>query len=139
MQKSNLGISIGMLGALVYFSGLLGSVTLAIVAGYILLKEENVWLRRAALKAVLIVVLFSILPIGVTAINQILAIPAAFIQMFMQESYFSLSIPTVVSTTINNICIVAQDLFLLACSIKAFNQKFVNISFVDNLVSEHIG
>lgn len=46
MEKSKLGISIGLLGALVYFMGLLNTTALIIIAGYILLFEQNGWLKN---------------------------------------------------------------------------------------------
>ena len=45
-MKSNLGISVGLLGAVAYFAGLFGGyVPLLVVVGYILLREQNYWLR----------------------------------------------------------------------------------------------
>ena len=61
MQKTKLGISVGLLGAAVYFCGVLSLLALIIVAGYILLVEENIWLRKSAVKAVVIYVSFAII------------------------------------------------------------------------------
>ena len=53
-MKSNLGISVGLLGAVAYFAGLFGGyVPLLVVVGYILLREQNDWLRWTAVKALL--------------------------------------------------------------------------------------
>ena len=49
MQKTRLGISVGMLGAAIYLTGLFsGYVVAVLMAGYVLLFEENSWLRRSA-------------------------------------------------------------------------------------------
>ena len=60
MQKTKVGISVGMIGAAVYFAGLFGGyIAVIILAGYILLCEENEWLRRSAVKAVALLMVFS--------------------------------------------------------------------------------
>ena len=42
MQKTKLGISVGMLGAVLYFMGIFsGYLLVAILAAYVLLYEEN--------------------------------------------------------------------------------------------------
>ena len=44
MQKTKLGISVGLLGAAIYFMGLFGGYLVAVLlAGYILMFEENEW------------------------------------------------------------------------------------------------
>ena len=68
-MKSKLGLSVGALGALVFFAALFGGyVGVLLVAGYIVLVEDNEWLRRSAVKAVFTLVFFSVL---ITVINLI--------------------------------------------------------------------
>lgn len=57
MQKTRMGISVGLMGAATYLCGLFGGLMVTVViAGYILLFEENAWLKRAAVKSVALVV-----------------------------------------------------------------------------------
>lgn len=52
-MKTKLGISVGLLGTMVYFAALFGGYTpVILLAGYVLLFEENEWLKKAAIKAV---------------------------------------------------------------------------------------
>ena len=61
MQKSKLGISVGIVGAALYFAGLFnGLLLIAIIAGYVLIAEENQWLRRTAVKSVVLYILFAL-------------------------------------------------------------------------------
>lgn len=47
MKKTKLGISVGLLGAMLFFSCYFGGYTIAIIiAGYVLLFEENAWLKK---------------------------------------------------------------------------------------------
>lgn len=67
MQKTRLGISAGLLGAAIYFVGLFSGYLVAVVlTGYVLLFEENSWLRKSAVKAVSVMALFSLL---ITVLN----------------------------------------------------------------------
>lgn len=62
MQKTRLGISVGLLGAAIYFMGLFSGYLLAVLlAGYVLLFEENSWLRKNAVKAMSVMAVFSLL------------------------------------------------------------------------------
>ena len=61
MQKTKLGITVGALGAITFFAGFFGGYLAAIVlAGYALLFEENAWLKRSVVKAVVLMVFFSV-------------------------------------------------------------------------------
>lgn len=53
MQKTKLGISVGLLGAIIYFTSLFGSSYLIaiLLCGYILLVEDNPWLRKTSVKS----------------------------------------------------------------------------------------
>ena len=67
MQKTKIGISAGCFGAVIYLAGVTGGLLLAVILiGYVLLVEENLWLRRCAVKAGALLFIFSmcILAIG---------------------------------------------------------------------------
>ena len=60
MQKTRLGISAALLGAVVCFSGLFsGYLLVFLLTAYILLMEENVWLKKTAVKTVAVLMVFS--------------------------------------------------------------------------------
>jgi len=61
MEKTKLGVTISLLGGALYFIGLMGITPLVIAAGYVLVMEENQWLKRVAVKAVAVVLFFAIL------------------------------------------------------------------------------
>ena len=72
MQKTKIGISAGCFGAVIYLAGVTGGLLLAaILIGYVLLVEENLWLRRCAVKAGALLFIFSmcILAIVLKALN----------------------------------------------------------------------
>jgi hypothetical protein len=51
MQKTKFGISVVMMGAAIYFLGLINILGLLVVGGYVLLFESNVWLKKRVIKA----------------------------------------------------------------------------------------
>ncbi|MCL2634789.1 MAG: hypothetical protein FWD34_09790 [Oscillospiraceae bacterium] len=61
MEKSKLGISISLVGAALFFFANLSVLPLVVLAGYILLFESNIWLKKSAVKAVAIVIIFMII------------------------------------------------------------------------------
>ena len=59
MQKTKLGISVGLLGAIFFFAGFFGGYLVTILmAGYILLVEDNAWLERVTVKGVVLMLFF---------------------------------------------------------------------------------
>ena len=60
MEKTKLGISVGLFGALVFAAALFGGyMSSIIILGYVLLFEANEWLKKSAVKAVATLVAFS--------------------------------------------------------------------------------
>ena len=76
MQKTKIGISVGVMGAVMYFASLFGGyIPMLLLAGYIFLKEENIWLRKAAFKAVALMLVFSACGAVISSVNDILQQP----------------------------------------------------------------
>jgi hypothetical protein len=71
LVKSKLGISCQLFGALLYFMGLINVLGLVLLAGYILLFEENKWLKKTAVKATAIVVIFALAGVAVGFLDNI--------------------------------------------------------------------
>lgn len=54
---------IGLLGSIIYFASVFGGGYLValLLFGYVLLVEDNPWLRKTSVKAVLLLILFSLI------------------------------------------------------------------------------
>lgn len=69
MQKTKLGITISGLAAAIYLTCLFGGYIPAIIlTGYVLMVEENEWLRRNAVKAIVLMMIFSVFIYGINLI-----------------------------------------------------------------------
>lgn len=136
MQKTKLGVSVGLMGFILFLSvGFGGYVPMLIIGGYILLFESNEWLKKAAIKAAVLLVGFSLIsgvvgliPSAVTFVNEIFA---AF------NSYFSLNIVTGLFGAVSTVVSVAKTVLFMLLAIKALTQGTIRISFVDKLIQKH--
>ena len=94
MQKSKLGMSMSLLAALIFFTGLLGITPLLLIAGYVILVEQNEYLKSCATKAVLIVVLTTAVAAVVGILlgnNSILGLIDDLVRVFAPNSSINLA------------------------------------------------
>ena len=138
MEKSKLGVSVGLFGAALYFTGIISIFPLVILAGYVLLFENNEWLRKTAVKAVAVVLFFTILSAFIGLMGNISSLLIEVVSLFR----FGLSFDITVYERVLSICRLVisflQALFLLMLGFKALNQGDVGFSFVDNTIRKHI-
>lgn len=137
MQKTRLGVTVGALGAITYFAGFFSGYMVAILlAGYVLLFEENAWLRRSVVKAIVLLAFFSV-TIGLInlipdAINFIDDIANVF------KGNFSIAVVSHIVTVIVTALNIIEKLLFLGLGIKALNQGTIVIPFIDSKVSKYM-
>lgn len=137
MQKTKLGVSVGLLGAAVYFSGLFGEYIPAIlIAGYVLLFEENEWLKKACVKAVAVMMSISVVIALLGLIPDCLGWISSLLSIF--EVYFSASIVNSIINVITDALSIIRTVLLLVLGVKALNQATINVPVVDNLVNKYM-
>lgn len=137
MQKSRLGISVGLLGAMVYFAGLInGLLLITILAGYILLAEDNEWLRRTSVKAVVLCVVFSFASIVVGFIPEAINVIDSFVSIFGG----SFSIPFISSLVnfVNDTIVFIKNILFVILGLKALNQGTIVISVIDKMINKYM-
>ena len=136
-MKTKLGISVGLLGALLYFAALFGGyIPVILLAGYVLLAEENEWLKKTAVKAVVVLVSFSFLLALLNLIPDCLSWVNSLVSVFKGSFNYSIvsSIMNVLTKAIN---IIRTCLFLILGA-KAFNQGTVAVPVADKIVNKHL-
>lgn len=136
-MKTKLGISVGLLGALTYFMGLFtGYSVLILVVGYILICEDNGWLRRSAVKALVICVAFSVISALVGFIPSLIGIVDDVCRIFNGHFY-----PEVINEIVNlfnSVLYLLEKVLFLVLGAKALHQGSVAVNVVDKLVDEHM-
>lgn len=136
MQKTKLGISVGLLGAIMCFSTFFGSYLISLVLlGYILLFESNEWLKKNSVKTVIILISFSVvgaliglIPDAISLINSIFSI--------VNGHFYIPFVSDIVSVCTYALSILKTLVFLLL-GFKAFNQGTISIGFVDRMLDKH--
>ena len=137
MQKTKLGISVGMLGAVLYFMGIFsGYLLVAILAAYVLLYEENGWLKQSAVRAVAILVIFSF---GITVVK---LIPDAM--DFVDDNvtifggHFRIVMISNVASVIVSALNLIEKLLLLCLGVKALRQESISVPIIDTLLDKYM-
>lgn len=147
---AGIGISSGLIAALIYWAGLLGNLGIVVsvlIAGYVLIKEKDDWLRAVALKGVAVLICFGLLLGFVGLLDYV----KDFICDIINTVRYSMSVfgNTYVTTTnggafyyildmLRTIIIFIRDLFLILCGFAAFRNRNIRIPGIDGLVDRHM-
>lgn len=137
MQKTKLGITVGALGAITFFAGFFGGYLAAIVlAGYALLFEENAWLKRSVVKAVVLMVFFSVTVAIINVIPDLLGFAGNIASVFNGE-FSIIKVNQIVNVLVSGLNLAEKVLFL-GLGVKALSQGTIVIPFIDKKVSKYI-
>lgn len=136
-MKSRLGVSVGILGAAAYFMGLLsGYVVLALLVGYVLLFEENPWLRRTAVKAIALTLALDVLCALIGLIPDTVDLIDSLLNIF--EDDFTLHVVTRITGFLTTAVRYGGKILLLFLGFNALHQGVVRIPVVDKLLDKHM-
>lgn len=137
MQKTKLGISVGLMGAGLYFLGIFSFIPAFLLAAYVLLCEDSAWLKRNAIRMVIIVTGFYILHTGVDMLQEIWGVINSilgwipFLHLYFN---FPLNLDSIADYVISFI----GNLVLLMSGFKALSNDMIKVSFADKLLSKHL-
>lgn len=136
MQKTKLGISVGLFGAALYFIGLISIIPLVLMAGYALLFEENEWLRKTAVKAVGVVIFFTILTSIVGLVGNSSSLLENIVLLF--RGRINLDWLNRIVSICRTVISFAQALCLLMLGFKALKQGNVKLGPVDKAIDNNM-
>lgn len=137
MQKTKLGVTVGMLGAAIYLAGLFnGLLTAVVLAGYVLLFEENAWLKKNAVKAVAVSLVFSLIVTVLNFIPDFINIINEIFLIFGGNFRIAI-ISNVISVIVAVINFVQKVLFVIL-GIKSINQSTITVPVVDSLIEKYM-
>lgn len=131
MPKAKLGMAVGLLAALTCFLGMFSTLGAILAAGYILVKEDDSWLRKVAVRVLGVLVCFGILSglvnVGFDFFRTIRSFGVANMSnLFNFESF--------VYYVLDGI----QAIFLFIMGIKAFSYKAVRFPVVDGWIDRYV-
>lgn len=137
-MKTKLGISVGLLGAATYLAAMFGGyVVLLLLVGYILLFEQDEWLKKTAVKAFAVLACFSLLDAFVGFVPNILGLIYDISGIFGDAAYGGV-LSNLVDVVQDVIGIVEKILFLVLM-FKALKRQTVKINIVDSLIEKEYG
>lgn len=139
-MKTKLGISTGVLAALVYFAALFGGfgIGLIVLAGYVLLFEQDEWLKRMAVKAVVFTVTLTVLSYVIGIIPDVIEVINSVLDIFNVNAIYLEWLSDIINFILTVISFVRTIVFLLL-GIKAVSKSTVYIPIVDGMVNKFIG
>lgn len=138
MQKTRLGISVGLLGAAIYFMGLFSGYLLAVLlAGYVLLFEENSWLRKNAVKAMSVMAVFSLLITVLNLVPNAIGFINDVVSIFCGSFYVAF-LSNLISAAVAALNII-EKLLIIGLGVKALTQGTIAVPVVDNLINKYMG
>jgi len=137
MEKTKFGLSTSLaavlLFVLAYFSGY---VAVVVFAGYILLFEESGWLKKMAVKCLVIMACFSVLSLAINYLPDLLysLTSGADYSSGLYKFHSGLSkVTTYIGQIIKALHIVVYTIMVVC----AFGHKDVRIPLVDNILDKH--
>ncbi len=135
MQKTKLGVSVALLGAAVYFSGLFSGYLVTIVlAGYVLLMEENLWLKKAAVKSVALLMAFSLISAILGLVPGLVGFIDDIFNIFGGNFHIAF-LTNIINMLRSGINLIETVLFLLL-GLKALNQGNIPVPGIDKMVEK---
>jgi len=144
MQKSKLGISVGLLCAILYLSYILGgtfaTVTSLAILAYILICEENIWLKKSAVKSLFVFLTVGIIiPFVLSLIPQFFNVLDDLLQIFdvyiYQEAEFFNVVNQIFSFLISLVGYV-ENILYVGLALLALKQSTLKLPVIDDLVNK---
>ena len=138
MPRTRLGISAGLLAAGVYFAAILGGyIPVLLIAGYILLFEQDGFLKRSAVKSVVFLFCYGILTLLIGFIPDIIN--------WIDQLVYTLNLNSVSTTTVDSLfnviqsaVTIAKNIFFFFLGINAVKGKDIKVPYVDGVLAKHL-
>jgi len=143
MEKSKLGISINLFAALLFFIGAAGgSFSIVIAAGYVLLLEQSLNLKKTAVQALILTILFGILSVAITWLTNPLSYFLSSLNYYRYNNdgtlnyiyHYLNNLPYILNIIVRGI----GDVILIILGFRAYKGKEIKIKWIDNILEKHL-
>lgn len=136
MEKSKLGISVSLLGALTFLSGYFGITVLVLVAGYILLREENASLKKNAVGTIVLYLAFAALGLCISLLDGVFNL-FNFGGWMYEYAYTFYDIWNSFISCLNTLVNIAEKVIFGLLALFALLGKEVKIPVIDKFLEKH--
>lgn len=135
MLKSKMGISIALLGAAMFFLGAITTIPAFLLAAYVLIREDNEWLRKTAAKMLGVIIFFGLCSVGVSLIDDGFSLINIIVHWFDKSAEF-IYVPADLTSFCYTVIAIAENVLLVVMGFKALAMKNVKFGIVDKLVDK---
>lgn len=137
MEKTKLGISVGVLAAAIYFIGLFnGYLIPVLITGYVLLREDDAWLKKAAVKAIATMAVFSLLSVLIGLLPDFISFINSIVSVF--GGHFQVTLVTKVVSVLVLALDLVRTLLLIILGFQALSKHTFPVPVVDKLVEKYM-
>ena len=132
MEKTKIGLPAGAVAAIGYLLFLFGGYTAGLLfVGYAVLCEEDAWLRRSAVKALLVALCFSALSLLVGLLPDVVNLFSSLLRVF--RLYIGLEVVDSIYFFLTNVLSLLKTVVFVLLAVLAFKKKTVQIKQLDKL------
>ncbi len=138
MEKTKLGISVCLMGALVFLSSYLGITALLLVGGYILLKEESAKLKKCVAYALTLYLVFLAASVVVGFVGNVFDILNFKNWMYSVDVISTIySVIRAFLSALSSIISVAEKVVFGLLAAYTLTGKEIKIAILDKFVEKH--
>lgn len=136
MQKTKLGLSVTFVAACLYFFGLFSTIPAVLLVAYVLLKEDDEWLKKMAVKALVLVLVFWIAGSFLTAINEVFSMLSVIVGWFGASR---VSVPLNLTSLLAYALDAVEILVMLILGLQAMKHESMPLGPIDGMVDSAMG
>jgi len=133
--KSKMGVSIALVGAAMFFLGAVYVIPACILAGYVLICEENEWLRKSAAKMIGILIFFGICSVGVGMIDELFNLINVVVHWFDDMADY-VTVPADLTNLLNSVIYICEAAVFVILGFKALAMKTIKFAFIDKTIDK---
>ncbi len=144
MIKTKLGLSNCLVAAMFYFficftfffSSAIYALPALVLGGYVLAKEEDLWLKASVVKGILLALFVGIIVVIFSFSNNIIE----FINFFLRIAKVTLIYDEFkIVEFLRNIVDVVAKIFFILLTFMALGGKTIKLPVIDKIIAKHIG
>ncbi|MBP0960917.1 MAG: hypothetical protein J5864_02135 [Oscillospiraceae bacterium] len=141
-EKTSIGIPVALMGAALYFTMQFGgTVAFLILAAYVFLIDKNDWLKRVAVKAFSLSVVFSIIYAVLGLLPDLTGVLGSFLRIFNTSRSSSLEIPFLspLVSCLRSCLNMIEKVFFLLLGFQAMKKSDIAIAPIDKIADQVTG
>ena len=135
MLKSKMGVSIALVGAAMFFLGAVYAIPACLLAGYVLICEENEWLRKSAAKMIGVLIFFGLCSVGVGMIDELVNMINVVVHWFDDMADY-ITMPADLTDLLGSAIYIIEGVVFVVLGFKALAMKTIKFGLVDKLVDK---